>query len=147
MVPAIPTVLRLILPPASSTIRRGPKVVFCQLLQKFQELRSDVKTIQFALRGIVTRHELEHLIALSASGPYPVQFGGPLWRELERLDAIGFISPTAQANGRLDTIRNRFGDETIPVEKREQFDLKDYIQITNAAREYLNLLAASSKTK
>jgi hypothetical protein len=111
---------------------------------EFQELQSDVKTMQVALTGIVTTHERDHLRQLTEPGPYLVQLSDPLWRELESLDAKGFVRPTAAANGRLDTIRARVGNETLDP-NRPSFNLKDYVQVTEAGEEYLRLLSSTLK--
>jgi hypothetical protein len=106
---------------------------------EFQELQSDVRSIQVALTGIVTKHEIKHLRRLAEKSPYQVQYGEPLWRELEELDAKGFIKPTDDiGRGRLNTIKARFGHESLDP-NRPVFDLNDYVKITQSGEEYVQL--------
>ena len=106
---------------------------------EFQELQSDVRTIRMALTGIVTKHEIKHLRQLAEKNQYPVQYSDPLWRELEALDAKGFIQPTNEiGGGRLDTIKRRFGHERLDP-NRPFFNLSDYVEITPSGEEYVQL--------
>jgi hypothetical protein len=114
---------------------------------EFRELQSDVRALQVALTGIVTRYEVRHLRELSNSNPYPVQYGEPLWKELEELDARGFIIPTSDIGKcRLDTIRRIYGAESLDP-NRPTFNLRDYVQITSAGAEYLSLYENATKSK
>jgi hypothetical protein len=48
-------------------------------------------------------------------------------------------------NRRLIRIQERFGDESIPVEKREWFNMKDYVELTQEGENYLKLYDAVTK--
>lgn len=97
-------------------------------------LESDVKVLQVALSGIVTKYELSHLRGLAASGMFDVQYSNHMVRELERLDAMQYVEPV-RSDG-LNAIRT---DHQGPDDR---FNLKDYAKITGRGREYLKLLAS-----
>jgi hypothetical protein len=96
-------------------------------------LESDVKALQVTLTGLVTKFELVHLERLAAEGPTTVKFGEIMLRELEHLDAMQFVRPT-QLQG-LNAVRDQHGSGL------DDFDLKQYVEITAEGREYLALRA------
>ncbi|GIH93056.1 hypothetical protein ACFFMN_02655 [Planobispora siamensis] len=97
-------------------------------------IESDIKVMQVALSGIVTKHELRHLRGLDSDGPFDVQYSNHMVRELERLDAMRFVVPVQKAG--INAIRR---DHEAPDDR---FNLQDYVRITNRGREYLKLLDA-----
>ncbi len=59
---------------------------------------------------------------------------------------MGFVLPTVlDGDRRLIRIQERFGDENIPVEERKWFNLKDYVEITQDGRKYLELYDTVTK--
>lgn len=90
-------------------------------------------TSQIALKGIVTRFELEKLRGLSVDGPFWVRYHPRMYDELRRLDALQFVAPVA--NHGLVDIRTDYA-------RREnlEFDLKHYVYLTDDGRSYLALL-------
>ena len=94
---------------------------------------SEVKALQVTLTGLVTKFELVHLERLAAPGPTTVKFGEIMLRELEHLDAMQFVRPT-ELQG-LNALRDQHGSGL------DDFDLKQYVEITVEGREYLALRA------
>lgn len=92
-----------------------------------ERLAEQQKRLDFILKSIVTKFEIEKLKGLAGSSPFFAKYHPELFNELKRLDAIGFIQPTTYDG--LNAIRERFGDE------KEQFDLKEYIALTEMGRE------------
>jgi hypothetical protein len=97
-----------------------------------QAQRSDLTAIKIALRGLVTKYEYRHLAELNADGPYNVQFGNKFFDEITRLDDIGYLEPTAGNRQGFVTIRDKFS-----ARSEIWFNLKEYMQITNDGRAYL----------
>jgi len=65
---------------------------------------------------------------------------------LKRLDDMGFVLPTViNGDRRLVRIQELFGDENIPVEQRQWFNMKDYVEITDEGKNYVGLYDAVSK--
>ena len=93
-------------------------------------LESRVRALQMLIKGIVTDFEYDKLRGLAADGPFLVLFHWDMYHELRRLDAIRYVQP-----------RQGYGIEDIT--KRDgsgnEFDLKQYVYITNDGREYLKL--------
>ncbi len=106
-----------------------------QRLEDQQQRLSQVQllTAQIALKGIVTRFELEKLRGLSRDGAFWVRYHPRMYDELRRLDALQFVAP-ADGHGLVD-IRNEYA-------RREnlEFDLKHYVYLTDDGRTYLSLL-------
>jgi hypothetical protein len=58
---------------------------------------------------------------------------------------MGFVLPTEiDGQRRLIRIKELFGDEGIPVEERKWFDMKDYVEITQAGKDYVKLYDAAT---
>ncbi|AQZ68459.1 unnamed protein product [[Actinomadura] parvosata subsp. kistnae] len=97
-------------------------------------LESELRALQVALSGLVTKYEWDHLRRLAGEGPVPARFrqDGKLQLELERLDAMAFVEPVDTQRG-LNAIREDHGHTY------EEFDLTRYVRITKAGREYLRL--------
>lgn len=123
---------------------------------EFQELRSDVESMQVALKGIVTKYEHEYLRRLHHSGPFPSKVGDDeyhykddkhhyspdIYPRLKRLDDIGFIRPIATDahNRRLLRIEEDHAkDGSLRIEDRPLFKLSDYVEITSSGQNYLKL--------
>jgi len=96
-------------------------------------LESELRALQVALSGLVTKYEWDHLRRLAGEGPVLARFrqDRKLQMELERLDAMGFLEPVDPR-----------GLNAIPQDHEhiyEEFDIKRYVAITQAGREYLRL--------
>jgi hypothetical protein len=96
-------------------------------------LESDVRALQVTLTGLVTKFELVHLENLASEGPATVRFSQIMISELEHLDAMQFVRPT-HVHG-LNAIREEHGSGL------DDFDLRQYVEITGEGREYLTLRA------
>jgi len=96
-----------------------------------KEAKEAQDAIQVVLEGLVTTYEYMHLIGLSTSDPYMVKFGYIFFEELKRLDAIGFIRPVSQMGF------NGIKDEHEHDDK--EFNLKQYMEITDAGRAYIRI--------
>lgn len=96
-------------------------------------LEAEIRALQVTLTGLVTKFEVVHLEKLAAEGPATVRFGEIMQRELEHLDAMGFIRPTDLRG--LNVVREHHGGGV------DDFDLKHYVEITGEGREYLALRA------
>jgi hypothetical protein len=111
---------------------------------KQQEL--DIQAIRVALRGIMTKFEIDYLRRLAKAEPWNVRYDPDTYYRLKRLDDMGFVLPTEiDGQRRLIRIQELFGDENIPVEERKWFNLKDYAEITEAGKEYVKLYDAATK--
>lgn len=105
--------------------------VIRRMESKQQAQESDLIAVKIALSGLVTKYEYDHLAGLNSAAPYRVQFGNIFFDEIRRLDAIGFV----QVSGRNGRGFNAIKDDH--ESNRETFDLKDYMQITEEGRVYL----------
>jgi len=96
--------------------------------QEFAE--SQLRTLQIVVRGLVTEWEYEKLRGLASDGPFMVRFHNDMYDELKRLDAIRYVKP-------------RPGYGIISIRERDgrgiEFDLRQYVEITNDGLEYLKL--------
>jgi hypothetical protein len=99
--------------------------------QQLVEQRDAIRSLQFALQGIVTQYELDKLLGLSGPAPFLCFYSNDLYNEVKRLRAMALI---ANFEGRgLTNIRAEYKD------RNRQFDLKDFFYITDHGREYLRL--------
>ena len=96
----------------------------------------EIKAIELALKGILTKYEKGHLEGLKRP-EYKIQYEPDLYRYLHRLDGLNFIQPKPGYG--LMTIEHRHGDEAkLPVEQRPFFDLKEFVYITEDGEKYLD---------
>lgn len=100
---------------------------------KQRALESEVRALQVALSGLVTKYEWDHLRRLAGKEPVLARFrqDRKLQMELERLDAMGFVEPVDPRG--LNAIPEDHGHTY------DEFDLRGYVAITEAGREYLRL--------
>jgi hypothetical protein len=97
---------------------------------------AEIKAIELALKGILTKYEKGHLEGLKRP-EYKIQYEPDLYRYLHRLDGLNFIQPNLGYG--LMTIEDRHRpDEKIPVEQRPFFDLKEFVSITEDGERYLD---------
>jgi len=109
----------------------GIKARFNRIQKRQDALEADVRALQVALSGLVTKFELVHLEKLAAHVPATVEFGDIVVRELTHLDAMGFVRPIDKRG--INAIGEDHGSGL------DDFDLKAYLEITTAGREYLDL--------
>jgi hypothetical protein len=100
-----------------------------------EDIESTVRTLQIVVRGILTEWEYEKLQGLARQQPFLVRFHNKMLDELYRLRALGYV--TAAPGRTISSIRGRDGTG-------EEFDLKEYIQITPAGQDYLTLREETS---
>ena len=93
--------------------------------------QAQIRSLQVALQGIVTRYEYDKLVGLDAAQPFMCYYSDDLYEELKRLRAMGLVR-NHEGTG-LGSIRRDFGN------RREQFDLHRFFYITDQGREYLAL--------
>lgn len=104
-----------------------------QLRSQQDRQERDIRALQVALRGMVTRHEVNHLTGLGRDEPFVCYYSDDFMDELRRLRALGFIA-NFDGVGLRDLIRD-FKD------RDRQFDLRRYFHLTAEGREYLALRA------
>ena len=114
----------------------GISAQFDRVEARQSALESEVRALQVALTGLVTKFEVVHLEKLASDGPATVRFGEIMLGELTHLDAMRFVRPTGPRG--LNTIREDQGSGT------NDFDLKNYVEITQEGLEYLALQAQLS---
>jgi hypothetical protein len=117
----------LALGPAGVTAR------FEQIEKRQSELETEIQALQVAVTGLVTNHELAQLEKLTADRTAVVSYSNPMVKELEHLDATTYVVPM--------DLRGLNGMEQDHGNGIDQFDLKDYVQITTEGRQYLSLRA------
>jgi hypothetical protein len=93
--------------------------------------QAEIRSLQIALQGIVTRYEFDKLVGLSKEAPFLCYYSPDLDNELKRLRALGLVQ-NHQGVG-LTAIRRDYKD------KDRQFDLRRFFFITEEGREYLKL--------
>ncbi len=92
---------------------------------------AQIRSLQVALQGIVTRYEFDKLVGLEASQPFMCYYSDDLYEELKKLRAMGLVRHH-EGTG-LATMRREYKD------RNAQFDLKRFFHITGEGREYLAL--------
>jgi len=92
--------------------------------------QAQIRALQVALRGIITKYELEKLRGLSKP-PFLVRFSADMMTELRHLRAMDLIM------NRSDTGIRAIEDKYR--RSREEFDLSKHFYITDDGREYLKL--------
>lgn len=93
--------------------------------------QTQIRSLQVALSGIVTKYELDKLSGLSGEQPFLCFYSDGLYAELNHLKAMNHI---ADQDGKdLSTLRKQYKD------KNEKFDLQHFFYITEQGREYIRL--------
>ena len=93
--------------------------------------QAEIRSLQIALQGIVTRYELDKVVGLSKEEPFLCYYSDDLANELKRLRALGLVQNHEGAG--LRTIQRDYKDTN------RQFDLRRFFFITKEGREYLKL--------
>ncbi len=101
--------------------------------QQLASQEAEIRSIRFALQGIVTKYELKKLEGLESKEPFLCYYSDDLYDELKRLRALNYVKN--QAGVGLTDIRRDFKDQN------KKFDLKSFFLITDHGREYLKLRA------
>jgi hypothetical protein len=114
----------------------GITASFERIEARQESLESEVKALQIALTGLVTKFEMLHLTKLAGDGTVSVRFGEIMLNELTHLDAMQFVRPRDPRG--LNALRQDHGSGL------SDFNLKDYVEITPEALEYLALRAQLS---
>jgi hypothetical protein len=109
----------------------GVTAHFERIEARQNRLELEVRILQIALAGLVTKFQLVHLQKLASDGPAIVRFGNIMLDELTHLDAIQFIRPIDSRG--LNALRD---DHDSGL---DDFDMKQYVEITKEGREYLAL--------
>lgn len=94
-------------------------------------MESQVKILRVLTSGLITDPEKDHMRGLAGEGQFLVWFHNDMMSELRHLDALRYVLPH-QGRG-LNDIYERNG-------RADKFDLKQYVYVTAAGREYLRLL-------
>ena len=92
--------------------------------------KTQIESLQVALRGIVTRYELDKLTGLSQPR-FLVRYSADLISELRHLRAMGLVQ-NKDGTG-LRTITDRYRN------RPEEFDLREHFYITDQGSEYLRV--------
>lgn len=111
----------------------GVTANFERIAARTTALESDVRALQVAITGLVTKFEAVHLEKLAADGPAVVRFGDIMLAELVHLDAMRYVVPLDHRG--LNALREDHGTGLT------DFDLKTYVAVTQEGREYLGLRA------
>lgn len=94
--------------------------------------QTEIRSLQVALQGIVTRFELEKLLGLNnEEEPFLCKYSNDLHQELKHLRAMGLIRNHEGVS--LSNIKGSYGENS------QKFDLKSFFYITEQGKEYLNL--------
>jgi hypothetical protein len=102
-----------------------------ELSHRQDAMESQVRVLRLLAMGLITDPEKAHIRGLAGGGPYDVRFHHDMMAELKHLDALRYVQPHAGKG--LNDIYERDG-------RNEHFDLKQYVYLTEAGREYLRLL-------
>lgn len=118
--------------------KEGISAKFTQLEAKQEEQKNqlskqqaEIRSLQVALQGIVTRFELDKLNGLNKEEPFLCYYSEDLYEELKRLRAMGLVQNHEGVG--LETIKREYKD------KPQKLDLKRFFYITDQGQEYLKL--------
>jgi hypothetical protein len=110
-----------------------------KLKNEVKQQASDLQAIRVALRGIVTKWEIDYLRKLTGAGKWDCQWDQDTFSRLKRLDEMGFVLPTMIDGTRsFERFRQLFQTEE-PVDERRWFDMKIYWEITEDGEKYVKL--------
>jgi hypothetical protein len=110
-----------------------------KLRSELKRQESELQAIRVALRGIVTKWEIDYLRSLEKAGKWDCQWDQDTFDRLKRLDDMGFVLPAVIDGTRsFDRFRQLFQTEK-PVNERPWFDMKIYWEITEDGKKYVKL--------
>jgi len=93
--------------------------------------QAQIRSLQVALQGIVTKYEFDKLVGLQRPEPFMCYYSEDLYDEIKRLRAMGLVQ-NHDGTG-LTTIKREFKD------RHSMFDLRRFFYITPTGVEYLIL--------
>jgi len=101
---------------------------FRELQEKQEHLQDEIRALQFLVAHFLTDYERTHLRKIADRAPFPVTEATPnsFFDEMRRLRSLGFLT---QHTGR-----------GIAAMNRERGDVRDYFDLSETARQYLDLL-------
>jgi hypothetical protein len=115
------------------------ELVQVETRQALQE--SELNALEFAVKGILTKHDIGPLTELNGPDPVLIRYEPDLYSYLHKLDGLGFVQPnTNKGYGLYDIVQEHRDDERLPYEQRPLFNLKKYVSITDEGKQYLNTL-------
>jgi CAP12/Pycsar effector protein, TIR domain len=107
--------------------------------KRVEQQAADIRAIRVALRGIVTKWEIDCLRSLARVDPWKCRWDQDTFNRLKRLDDMGFVLPTEIDGTRsFERFRERFQTEKS-LDEREWFDMKQFWEITEDGKNYLEL--------
>jgi hypothetical protein len=117
------------------------KVAVDHVEQRQVRQAEEIRAIQIALKGILSKHEITLLDGLNRPTEFLLRYEPDLYRYLHRLDGLNFIQPN-QGYGLMTLEEHHKADEKLPVpaHQRPPFDLKEFVYITDEGKRYLKLL-------
>jgi hypothetical protein len=128
---------------SSAKLPGGWEFVFRELKENQQkqagvllDQQAQILALRTAVRGIVTKYELDKLVGLSKDGPFLCKYSDDMIDELKRLRALNLASHH-EGTGVAQLARDNKG-------KDQQFDLKRYFYITEEGRKYLTIRSVAS---
>jgi hypothetical protein len=120
--------------------KEGFKFQLNEVRGRQNETEAMLGAIQVVLKGLVTKYEYKHLQDLNASGPCMRRYGDIFFDEIRRLDAVAFIRPAPSSSG-FNAIREQHEHDG------NEFDLKQYMEITDEGRAYVHIRTATEAGK
>jgi Predicted nucleotide-binding protein containing TIR-like domain len=114
-----------------------------KLKNEVKQQESDLQAIRVALRGIVTKWEIDYLRRLMRPEEWKCRWDQDTFSRLKRLDEMGFVLPTMIDGERsFERFRKLFQTE-MPVDNRPWFNMKTYWEITEDGKKYVKLYDAT----
>ena len=110
-----------------------------KLRSEVKQQESDLQAIRVALRGIVTKWEIDCLRYLERAGEWRCQWDQDTFNRLKRLDEMGFALPAIIDGTRSFERFRQLYETKEPVEQRPWFDMKSYWEITEDGKKYVKL--------
>ncbi len=106
---------------------------------RIKELENRVQSLQLAVLSLLTCHERRHLEKLAGDEKDArAQYQDSMYRELDRLQALGYVKPSMDSSG-LNGMKKKYESK-----EGEWLGLKEYVRITPMGRKYLELYASWS---
>ena len=119
----------------------GIEIERAEKIEKRQDRQEqEINAIKIALKGILTKHESGPLKGLNEAA-FMMRWEPDLYRYLHRLDGLDFIQPNKWVGGGLYTIeKDHKNEDSTPYDQRPQWDLRQYVYITENGKNYLKTL-------
>lgn len=99
--------------------------------QELSRQQAQIRSLQVALQGIVTKYEFDKLNGLQHSEPFMCYYSDDLFEEMKHLRAMGLVHH--QEGSGLAAMKRGYKD------RNNKFDLRDFFYLTAQGREYLAL--------